>query len=397
MYVKLSSVAQTCLFIFVGLNGVIEFFGIPTALTKILLLGLVLAIFFLYGLEAKFIVSKQLFLLFTTILLLSYVHIGSSSSIVLAVSLFQIFSPLILYYSLENLLSHSSRMYSKRILIFWLALQIMGALIKLFVVGQNEGQGIGTVSIQAGAISAYVVVIFCISAIALNVNNKNAILLLGLALFFAMVNEKRIGILVVALFAYLIFSYGHKFQFKFIRLFIVIPLSAGTLYVGSVAIPSLLEGMSVFQFGERVSTYLLLVNDDGSAVGRIAGLIQTISNLKGYEQLFFGNGPDVYLSSSVAGVTNNTDLGFNAIGTSILVGRFGFFGLFVLIGLMFFLLKRQQGRASRFLVLYMMFDVIIYSSGFFLSYIGVYVLLLFRSIEMNISKHSDSHPTSQIS
>ena len=124
-------------------------------------------------------------LLFTTILLLSYAHISSSSNIVLAVSLFQVLSPLVLYYLLESLMTYSSRVISKRILIFWLALQILGALIKLFVIGQNEGQGIGTVSVQAGAVSAYVVVTFCLSAIVLNVNKKTAILLLGLALLFA--------------------------------------------------------------------------------------------------------------------------------------------------------------------------------------------------------------------
>ena len=397
MNLRWSGVAQTCLFIFVGLNGILELFGIPTAATKFLLLGAVIFIFLLYGLETRFIISKQMILLFTTILLLSYAHISSSSNIVLAVSLFQVLSPLVLYYLLESLMTYSSRVISKRILIFWLALQILGALIKLFVIGQNEGQGIGTVSVQAGAVSAYVVVTFCLSAIVLNVNKKTAILLLGLALLFALINEKRIGILVVGLCAFLIFSKGHNFQVKLTRYFVAIPLTVGILYVGSVAVPSLLDGMSVLQFGDRISTYLLMVNEDGSAVGRLAGLIQTISNLEGYGQLLFGSGPSMYLSSSVAGLTNNTDLGFNAIGSSIVIGRFGFFGLFLLLGLMIFLLKRQRGRASRFLVLFMMFDIMIYSAGFFLSYLGVYVLLLFRSIEINGSTHSDNHPKSQIS
>ena len=396
MNLRWSGVAQTCLFIFVGLNGILELFGIPTAVTKFLLLGVVIGIFFIYGLQNKFIINMQMVLLFTTILLLSYAHISSSSSIVLAVSLFQVLSPLLLYYLLESLMTYSSRVISKRILIFWLALQILGALIKLFVIGQNEGQGIGTVSVQAGAVSAYVVVTFCLSAIVLNINKKTAILLLGLALLFALINEKRIGILVVGLFAYLIFSKGHNFQVKSTRYFVAIPLTVGILYVGSVAIPSLLDGMSVLQFGDRISTYLLMVNEDGTAVGRFAGLIQTISNLEGYGQLLFGNGPSMYLSSSVAGLTNNTGLGFNAIGSSILIGRFGFFGLFLMLGLMIFLLKRQRGRASRFLVLFMMFDIMIYSAGFFLSYLGVYVLLLFRSIEMNRASHPPTQRQSSI-
>ena len=49
MNLRWSGVAQTCLFIFVGLNGILELFGIPTAVTKFLLLGVVIGIFFLYG------------------------------------------------------------------------------------------------------------------------------------------------------------------------------------------------------------------------------------------------------------------------------------------------------------------------------------------------------------
>ena len=109
MNLRWSGVAQTCLFIFVGLNGILEFLGIPTAVTKFLLLGAVIGIFFIYGLQNKFIVNMQMVLLFTTILLLSYAHISSSSSIVLAVSLFQVLSPLILYYLLESLMTDSSR------------------------------------------------------------------------------------------------------------------------------------------------------------------------------------------------------------------------------------------------------------------------------------------------
>jgi hypothetical protein len=392
MNVRLSSVAQTFLFIFVGLNGILEFSGVPSAVTKFLLLGVIIVVFLLHGLENRFTLNKQIVLLFTIIVLLSSAHIWSSSNIVLAVSLFQVFSPLVLYYLLESLMAHSSGLISQRILIFWLVLQIIGALVKFFVIGQGEGQGIGTVSIQAGAVSAYVVVIFCLSAIVLNVNKKASLSLLGLALLFALINEKRIGILVVGFFSYLIFAHGYQFQSKFFQYFLAIALTIGILFVGSVAIPSLLEGMSVLQFGERVWAYLLLGNEDGAAVGRLAGLIQTISNLESYREILFGNGPSMYLSSSVVGLTNNTNLGFNAIGSSILIGRFGLFGLFVMLGLMFILLKRQKGRASRFLVLFMIFDIMIYSAGFFLSYLGVYILLSFRSIEMNRSIHSDTQP-----
>ena len=157
-------------------------------------------------------------------------------------------------------------------------------------------------------------------------------------------------------------------------------------YVGSVALPSLLEGRSsVLQIFSRITEYLLLVNQNGEAIGRLAGLTQTVLSLEGYEQFIFGKGPSEFLSSSVAGLTNNTNIGFNAVGSTILIGRFGFFGLAVVLGLMLLLLKRQRGRASRLLVFYMIFDIMIYSSGFFLSYLGVYLLLLFRSIEINQS------------
>ena len=386
MNLRASSLVHIVLFVFVGLNGFLEFLGIPTAATKFLVLGLILCILFIHGLETRSKLHNQIFLIFVIIYILFNIHIFRSSSLILGVSLFQILSPLILYYLLESLTSYSPRIISSRILIFFLALQITFALIKFIFVGQNEGQGIGTVSIQAGAVSAYVVVSFCLTAIVLNVNKQTAFLILGFALLFAFINEKRIGVLLIGFFAFIIFSDSRVYKFKIFRYFLAIPLAIAFGYVGSVALPSLLEGRSsVLQIFSRITEYLLLVNQNGEAIGRLAGLTQTVLSLEGYEQFIFGKGPSEFLSSSVAGLTNNTNIGFNAVGSTILIGRFGFFGLAVVLGLMLLLLKRQRGRASRLLVFYMIFDIMIYSSGFFLSYLGVYLLLLFRSIEINQS------------
>lgn len=383
---QLTNSAHVVLFILVGLNGILEILGFPTALTKLLLLGAIIFIFVGHGVKTRFTLSKQLAVVIVSIFFLGCIHISNSSTIVLSVSLFQIFSPLILYYLLEGIMNNGSKEISKRMLIIFLGFQITGALVKLVLVGQNEGQGIGTVSTQAGAISAYVIVIFCLSAIALNVQKKTAFVVLSLALMFALINEKRIGILAVGFFSYLIFSQGDNHKFKFSRLVIAIPAVVGVLYVGSVLVPSLLEGYKFTAFGLRVLDYLFLVNEEGLAVGRLAGLMQTVSNLQDFNRLLLGDGPMIYLSSAVAGTTNNTNLGFNAIGSSILIARFGLVGLFGMLALMLVLLKRQSGKSSRMLVLFMIFDLMIYSSGFFLSYVGVYALLLFRSVEVDPAK-----------
>ena len=74
-------------------------------------------------------------------------------------------------------------------------------ILKLLLYGQEEGLGIGTMSIQAGSLSTFIV--FFISVLAIERKTNGFLLHCVMRFFcfaglFAVVNEKRLGILIVS-------------------------------------------------------------------------------------------------------------------------------------------------------------------------------------------------------
>jgi hypothetical protein len=95
-------------------------------------------------------------------------------------------------------------------------------------------------------------------------------------------------------------------------------------------------------------------------------------------------GPSTFLASNLV-VPTNLEVSFNVIGITLILGRFGFFGVVLFLLCLFGLYKHQSNTAGKFFVGFILFDFLIYSGAFFLSYLPVYVLVLLQGIQ-NVSK-----------
>jgi hypothetical protein len=372
--------------VFIVLSGLLEFIGFPTAMTKAFCLFFLLIMF---GREVVLGHSKVpvyalilVFFMMATML----IHLTSSNYLALSVSMFQIWSPFLVFYLLYSLQGARSKDTSK-ILLFVLSIQMAAAMVKFILVGQNEGQGVGTISIQAGSLSTYIVCILCVTTFAFKSSQKVVLICLVSALVFTIINEKRLGIIIV-----LIFSMIHYLRFSgsMYRLVLTYAMGIGlislTVYFGARFIPTLLDGYSILEFDTRVINYLMQTTENGEAIGRLAGSFQTLERVASKDALLFGLGPAEFLSSNITGTNEMAGAGFNIVGSTLVIARFGLVGFVMVLFSIYSLYKLQLNTAGKFLVGFVLFDFIIYSGAFFLSYISIYALILLRGVDDKFSK-----------
>lgn len=371
---------------FIVTSGLLEFIGLPTALTKASCLFFLLIVFVREVVLGHSKVPVYALILVLFIMATMLIHLMSSNYLALSVSMFQIWSPFLVFYLLYSLQGARSKDTSK-ILLFVLSLQMAAAMVKFIVVGQNEGQGVGTISIQSGSLSTYIVCIFCVTTLAFNASQKVVLICLVSALVFTIINEKRLGVVIV-----LIFSMIHYLRFSGSAYRLVLTFAMGiglislTVYFGTRFIPSLLDGYSILEFDARVISYLMQTTENGEAIGRLAGSFQTLERLASKDALLFGLGPAEFLSSNITGTSEMADVGFNVVGSTLVVARFGLVGFVMVLFSIYSLYKLQLNAAGKFLVGFVLFDFIIYSSAFFLSYISIYALILLRGVDDKFSK-----------
>tara|TARA_X000000950_G_scaffold274779_1_gene360297 strand:- start:497 stop:1681 length:1185 start_codon:yes stop_codon:yes gene_type:complete len=370
-------------FIILLLSGLWELAGIPTFITKISFFVILLFISGILFLSKKLRISMFETILFFTLvpyLIILYFIYPDLSTLI---SIFQVFSPIIILILILNIsheLNNKSNFF-KEYIKYFVILQIIAAFIKFFLIGQGEGQGIGTLSIQAGSLSTFIGFIICLFALVHKSkgNFMLYILFFLLALLFVIINEKRLGILIVAALAFYSSYYGEGSKKYLSNLFLkpalIISLSIIFIYLGITFVPTIIEGFTIANFDERVWTYLTATQSDGTAIGRLAGLIQTYELLTLNNQFYLGMGPETYLSSNISGVTDEF---FNPIALTIVLGRFGFIGLF--FWLLYFVYLYRISKADsllRIFVLYLLFDFIIYSNSIFLSHSLVLIFAAF--------------------
>lgn len=300
------------------------------------------------------------------------------------ISLFQIFSPLIIFIFL-NIITRdfNSLTFLMKLIIIFLTLQIFSALIKFLFIGINEGQGIGTLSVQAGSITTFIGALFCFFANYIKSlgRYKLHLLILLLGLVFVVINEKRLGTLIVV--GFLIYAgFGHNSKIKLINFFrgifgIILGITA--FIIATTLIPTILEAYSVMQLGDRVFDYLNATYSDGRPIGRLAGLFQTFKELKNSNSLLFGLGPEKFLSTNITGLTQ--ELTFNPVGLTVMIGRFGILGVIMISTFFIYLFSLgAKNSTSRLFALYIIFDFIIYSNSIFLSYAIVFLYSIFLRI-----------------
>ena len=374
-------------FIILLLSGLWELVGIPTFMTKISFFAIILFISIVHLLNRRLSISifetLLLFILALYLLILYFIYPGLSTLI----SLFQVFSPIIilsLILSISNNLNNKFNFFEEYIKYF-VILQIIAALIKLIIIGQGEGQGIGTISIQAGSLSTFIGFIICLFGLfhKSQGNFKLYLLFFVLAFLFVIINEKRLGILIVSALFFFSAYYGKGSKNYFIKILLkpllVISLSTVFIFLGITFVPSIIEGFNLTNFDERVWQYLTATQSDGTAIGRLAGLIQTYELIVVNDKFYFGMGPETYLSSNISGVTDEF---FNPIALTIVLGRFGFTGLLIWLLYFGYLYKISKvDSLLRIYVLYILLDFIIYSNSIFLSHSLVLIFAAFYNLK----------------
>ena len=165
-----------------------------------------------------------------------------------------------------------------------------------------------------------------------------------------------------------------------------IGLISVTGYFGARYIPTLLDGYSILEFDTRVISYLMQTTENGEAIGRLAGSFQTLERVASNDALLFGLGPAEFLSSNITGTNEMAGVGFNIVGSTLVIARFGLVGFVMVLFSIYSLYKLQLNTAGKFLVGFVLFDFIIYSGAFFLSYISIYALILLRGVDDQFSK-----------
>ena len=369
-------------FFILTFNGLWEFIGLPTFITKISFFSLLLLISTISVLQNNLKLSRFEIILISIVIpyLISVYLIYPNISTI--ISLFQLFSPLIILILLRGITYNSNdHIFFQEFFKYFIILQVFSALIKLVIIGQGEGQGIGSISIQAGSLSTFIGLTICIYALneKLKGNSKTYITFFILAFIFVVINEKRLGIIVVgslAIYSGFFASKNNSFlSNSLLKPAIGIITFTSLSIIGAKYVPTLIEGYSVLEFDERVWTYLTAVKSDGTALGRLAGLFKTYEDLLLNNSILFGMGPEIYLSSNISGVSEEL---FNPIGVTILFGRFGIFGLLVWFSYFIFLYRNTNNNPLlKIFVLYLFFDFIIYSNSIFLSHSLVLIYIAF--------------------
>lgn len=371
-------------FIIVLLNGIWEMLGFPTFLVKVSFLTILLIASLILIINRKFqLKAFEIFFLLALIMYLLSIYV-IYPNISTAVSLFQIFSPLILLILL-NIISRQSidqTFYINLIKIF-IFLQLIAVGLKLLMVGQGEGLGIGTLSIQAGGLSTFIGTFMCLYALHEKYKgnfNLHVIILLA-ALFFIIVNEKRLGTLIVVCFSIYSALSNNKnivnhISTRIFRFFIGISIGVIFFIVGTMMIPTILEAYSITDFDERVWDYLTATHSDGRPIGRLAGLFQTYTELIDKGKFLFGFGPESLLFSNIA--NSSSAIEFNPIGLTVVLSRFGMLGLLFMLLFFYYLFTLSRNNiVLKIFSCYLLLDFLIYSNSIFLSYSLIFLFSTF--------------------
>ena len=370
-------------------SGVWQFFGMPTYAIKGLFFTILIAFCLFQFFQGQLRLTMNAILTFYLILILMLVLLNQHSKSLVLTSMFQIFSPLIIFHLLDAFLRNIDHNKAFRLLLFFLIIQISAAFIKLAVFGQGEGNGIGTLSIQAGSVSTFIVTVFCV--LALHFRQRDMIFYTALffvgALLFAIINEKRLGILIVfTLVLFLGFNLqswrfsGTQHTSRFIvrlgTILAVSLLAVFALLIGQLFVPTLTEGYTLLTIMPRIETYLFAIESDGTAIGRFAGMMQMFDDLQKHQTLFMGMGPDALLSTAVV-EGKQQETSFRPVGMIIVMSRFGLVGL-AIFAIFFFSLWRRStvNLASMILVAYIFLDFLFYSDSLFVSHAMQFILLL---------------------
>lgn len=390
-------------FLVLAISGVWEAIGISTWAIKLTNLIIIVTGFVLLLAGGQLRISVTILMTGVLGLAIAIISALRNPLDLTLLSYFQLFSPIIVFGLLMSILSAASQRLLLRILYLFLALQLLAATVKLWAVGVSEGQGVGTLSIQSGSVSSFIVFLFTMIALELHIRGfpkRKIIPLFFAALFFTVVNEKRVGVLIISGMV-AVTMIAHR-DIKFGRLFSALQkkttvtrfipacaLVVVILNIGVWFLPSLVEGYSLDTLPSRISSYLLQRDSGGKPLGRLAGSVDIVRGLADQNQLLFGSGPSALLSSNLSIAGSEQYLpDFRATGATILVARAGAVGVFIYLIFFRHLWNRtRHSFAAQLGVVYLLLDFILYSDAIFVSHGIFYIFVIFLLATKNSNQY----------
>lgn len=388
---------------FIASAGLMQLLGISSGVIKLGALASSIGLAFLVLCQRGFRLSiypATSSLLFLLVILALYLLYRYGLNLPVFSSFLQVFGPIV-FFLLVRYLADSQvnrelreRITNKYILfvVFILTAQVLAAGFKLAVVGQDEGRGIGTLSVQAGSLSTFIVVL--ISSAGFWCKRLSVgFAVLSAALFFAWVNEKRLGVLIAA-FSFGVYGYLNLHRIKTLLargavLSIAIPLFVVLFYLALQSIDSILHGYSVWQLPVRIFDYLNQSDSSGRPIGRLAGLLYSFDRPSSMQDFLLGVQPLFSFGSSALGIASSyADVGFRPSAFVVTFVRFGVVGVFVWAILFVHVISRMTHQPKLYLLaLFVTFDFLIYSDNAFVSYF--YMLSIYFAMFLsNLEKHS---------
>lgn len=378
MILRKSNIDIHLIVVLILFAGILEWFGISQGLTKLVVL--IIGMFCWIRSWNKYHFVEQKF----TVLVLSWMGFTAIASankygLDFIIPFIQVFGPIIFFVFVINTTNRIEANHLTTVAQIFVITQVSAALIKFLLVGQSEGLGIGTISIQAGSLSTLIAVYICyIATQKTNINYK--FILLFSALGFAFVNEKRLGILLVLCFIF-IETLNLKIKPKRFRPLYILCSACFLLAIlpqGLKLIPSILEGNSLSYLPMRVFHYLTATDSSGMPIGRIAGFIYTLGNFQSIGEVLFGKNIFFSFSSAIYSYSEVGDnLNFRPSAFLISLMRFGIFGSFLLLYVLYFILQKIEGKGALLFKLYLLIDFLIYSDNLFVNYVYIGGLMVF--------------------
>jgi len=306
-------------------QGLFSFCGIPTAVPRTIM-ELSIVLLFMKSFCEKSI-NKSSFIVFgllpmTGFLFVAFLSFYMSNEPVLAFILFcrHVFIFYFFFLALLNL-NLPQRTISKfnYYLIFLFLIQIPANLIKFFTIGQKEGLGIGTMSMEAGSLTT----MFTLFAIAFSFafylfkkHKRYLILIIGFFVF-SLIGEKRaVAFYLPVLMLMMYYLYTKHLNYKrklffyrsyYVNLFLIIVISTFGIYTASRLILSLnpqrvIGGVFDIQYiGNKIVGYSVLTTESGAQLGRFGATVHSLQFLKkaGPIKVLFGTGAGSLITSQI--------------------------------------------------------------------------------------------------
>ena len=338
-------------------QGIFSLMGIPTIvprmcmeLTILLLLGKSL---YLQGIIKKAPIRAFGFLPMLGLFVVSLFSVYINEEPIFPFLLFcrHIFIFYLLLVALLNLnISESTIKKINKYIVLLFLIQIPAAITKFVIIGQDEGAGVGTVSMQGGELSTILplVAIAFLFAFCLFKSKKKYIVFIIGFMIFGLIGEKRALMFYIPLLLFLVYYLYtkqrrakrifsiRKAQMKYIFLILVISFlglySASKLIVTLNAENEIGGSFDPKFLANKVITYNTWVLDNGKVFGRYAATIYTYRCLEkgGPINLLLGLGTGNMVESSL--IKGRQRVAFNRFG--IRAGLTGFVWFAFQVGLL---------------------------------------------------------------